>query len=184
MGRAGLRWVGPLVAVAIVAGAATAFGDLSGDFSSPPAPVPGHGYDTFLQMTGAQTGKFTGGVTLKSFAGAIDVLALDMPSTTTGTTPCAGIQFRKVTDGSTPQIFSAAQRNEQITKAVFSEIRPNPKGDLVTVRITALYGYISSVRHVDSTTTGAYDDVTLAPQNVTIQYLPAHTTTTYACQAP
>jgi type VI protein secretion system component Hcp len=182
VGKKRLRRLSLLVSVAIVAGAATAFGDLSSDFRAPAAPVLGHGTYSFLQMTGAQTGKFTGGVTTTHFEGAIQLLALDMPSSGAGAYPCSGIEFRELTNEETPKVFAAANRGEQITKAVFSETRASGRAaPEVTLRITAENARITSVHHVNSTTSGWYDDVVLAPTTVTIAYVPSRTSTTYSC---
>lgn len=183
MGRRNLRRVGLLVAVAIVAGAATAFGQLSSDFSSPPAPVPGgKGNAIYLRMTGAKPGEFTGPVTVTGFRGTIDVLALDMSSTPPGQTPCSGIEFRKPTDQTTPQLFLSERTNESIPTAIFTEVHKSTTGRLTgLLKITASKSTISSVHHVDSTTTGAYDDVTLTPTKVQVEWIPTGHITLYTC---
>jgi type VI protein secretion system component Hcp len=183
MGRSRLRLVGLLAAVAIVAGAATAFGDLTSDFSSPAAPVPGGtGSRIYLQMTGSLTGKFTGGVKVRGYTGAIDVLALDFSSTPTGQAPCNPIEFREPTDQQTPPILASTFRNETIT-AVFNEVHVTTKTTDLMFKVTASNAKITSIHHVDSTTTGAYEDVTLTPTKVAVEWVPTKHITQYLCSA-
>jgi type VI protein secretion system component Hcp len=183
MGKRHFRWVGLLVSVAIVAGAATAYGDLSGDFSSPPAPVPGGSHqDIYLQLVGATPGTFKGGVTTKGYEGDIQVLALDLPSTGNGQSPCSSIEFRKPTDASTPSLFLSQRENETISRATFMEARTTSgRPPYVVLKITATNATLTSVHHVDSTTTGPYEDVTLAPTKMSIEYVPTKHTVLYTC---
>ncbi len=182
MGKMRFRWVGLLVSVAIVAGAATAFGDLGSDFSSPAAPVPGtkSSPEIYLQMTGS-SGKFQGGVGVAGYAGDIQVLALDLPSTPTGQAPCSSIEFRKVTDQSTPALFLAERQNETVTSAVFNEVNYATRGPRLVLKVTAFNATISSIHHVDSTTTGAYDDVTLTPTKMSIEWVASKHAVLYTC---
>lgn len=183
MGKIRVRWVGLLVAVAIVAGAATAFGDLSGDFTQPGAPVPGGPAAIYLKMTGSQAPtNITGGVTVRGYMGQIAVLALDLPSTSPGSTPCSDVQFRKPTDEATTRLFAAQLRNEEITNAVFSEVHPAPMGgSQVFLKVTLQNATITSIHHVDSTKTGAYEDVTLSPTHVALEWMPSKHITEYNC---
>ena len=185
MGKTRFRWVGLLVSVAIVAGAATAFGDLTSDFSPTAAPVPGGtGSYIYLQMTGTTASQFTGPVQVSGYRGAIDVLALDLTSTPTGTSPCNGIEFRKPTDQTTPALFLAQRTNEAIKSAVFDEVHSLTKGSVVMLRATASNLTITSIHHVDSTTTGAYEDVTLTPAKVAVEWVPTKHITQYLCSPP
>jgi type VI protein secretion system component Hcp len=184
VGKIRVRWVGLLVAVAIVAGAATAFGDLSGDFAQTGAPVPGGPAQIYLKMTGSATPtSITGDVTAKGFANQIAVLALDLPSTSPGTVPCSDVQFRKPTDSATTRLFIAQLRSEEIPSAVFSEARPSSKGSAVFLKVTLENATITSIHHVDSTKTGAYEDVTLSPTHVAIEWMPTKHITEYNCRA-
>lgn len=190
--RLRVRWMGQLVAVALVAGAATAVAQLSDNFTNPPAPVPGHGLTTFLTMTGQKTGAFTGGVTQKGHEGAIAVLALQgglrVPVSNTGVpsgrAACNGIDFRKPTDQATPLLFTAAADNETITSATFSEFQASANGtEALTLQIRLTNAHITSIHHVNSTTTGAYEDVTLAPTTVAYTWKPTGTASKYGCSA-
>jgi type VI secretion system secreted protein Hcp len=193
MGRFRLRWIGPLVAVALTAGAATGLAQLSDNFTNPAAPVPGKGLVTYLSMTGT-TGKFTGGVTQGSHAGDISVLALDFglatpidPSTgqPTGRAACNGIDFRKPTDRATPLLFSAAAAGQNITSATFDEYQGGAQGiQTLALEIKVTNAIITSVHHVDGTTTGAYDDVTLKPGQVTMTWKPGNIKAQFSCSPP
>jgi type VI secretion system Hcp family effector len=180
------------VAVALVAGAATAVAQLSDNFTNPPAPVPGHGQLTFLSMTGQHTGAFTGGVTQKGHVGAIGVLGLEAGLTVSvgstgqpnGRAVCSGISFRKATDRATPLLFAAAGNNELITTATFTEYQTSTAGGQTqALQIKLTNAYITAVHHVDSTTSGPYEDVTLEPQKVTFTWKPAGTVAVYNCFA-
>jgi type VI secretion system secreted protein Hcp len=172
---------------------ATAVAQLSDNFTNPPAPVPGHGHVTYLTMTGARTGAFTGGVTLKGHAGAIEVLGLDggltdqIDSSTgqaTGKTLCTGINFRKPTDRSTPQLFNAAATLETITTATFDEYQVTSTGALqVALQIKLTNAHVTSIHHVTATTTGAFDDVTLVPSTVRVTWKPANVFSQHNCTA-
>jgi type VI secretion system Hcp family effector len=188
-GRLRLGRIGQLVAVALVAGAATAVAQLSDNFTNPPAPVPGHGTTTYLTMTGSH-GPFTGGVTAKGHAGAIAVLGLDGGITDTlsstgqpvGRAACDGVNFRKPTDRATPLLIAAAGDGETITTATFNEYQPAGAGtETLALQINLTDSIITSMHHVDSTTTGAYDDVTLVPAKVTYTWKPTGTVATYTC---
>jgi type VI secretion system Hcp family effector len=190
MRRLRVRWIGQLVAVALVAGAATAVAQLSDNFTNPPAPVPGHGQTTYLTMKGAKTGTFTGGVTLRTHVGAIAVLALQgglaspvsASGLPTGRAACTGIDFRKPTDRATPLLIAAAANDETITTATFSEYQTSPSGvESLTLQIKLTNAIITSVHHVDSTTTGPYDDVTLVPSVVSYLWKPTNTVAQYSC---
>ena len=190
MGRVRLRWAGPLAAVAIAAGAATGIAQLSDNFTNPPAPVPGHGSLTYLTMTGAHTGVFTGGVTQKAHVGAIAVLGLDAgltaatssTGTPVGRVTCDGVNFRKPTDRATPPIFAAAADGETIKTAVFNEYEPSPNGTQhLALQIKLTNSFIVSAHHVTATTTGPYDDVKLVPASVKITWAPSATVSQFSC---
>jgi type VI secretion system secreted protein Hcp len=194
VGRVRLRWTGPLIAVAIVAGATTAIAQLSDDFTNPPAPIPGHGQVTYLTMIGAHTGAFTGGVVQRTHEGAIAVLALDGGLTVptdqatgqpAGRATCNGVEFRKPTDRATPLLFDAAANNENITSATFNEYAANSQGAAVlTLQLRLTNAHLTSVHHVNGTTSGAYDDVTLVPSTVRVTWKPTGTVSQYDCRAP
>lgn len=189
MGRFRFRWIWSLVAVAMVAGAATGFAQLSDNFSSPAAPVPvvsGPALATYLTMKGQNTGTFKGGYMLNKQTGLIKVIGLDMGYDTTATPSCSDIEFRKLTDQTTPQLFHSARSGEQITSAAFNEYRTDPKGGTqsLALQIRMEGGVIKSIHHVDSVTTGPYDDVVLRPEgNVTVTWVPSHISDQY-CNAP
>jgi type VI secretion system secreted protein Hcp len=177
--------------VAITAGAATGIAQLSDNFTSPAAPVPGHGVLTYLSMKGAHTGAFTGGVTQAGHKGAIAVLGLDVELTVptsqstglpSGKAVCKGLNFRKPTDRATPLLFAAAATGETITSAIFNEYQTSPAGkQMLTLQIRLTNAFISSLHHVNATTTGAYDDATLVPSAVTLTWKPTNTTSQYNC---
>jgi type VI secretion system Hcp family effector len=179
----------PLAATALVVGASAAFGALNDNFSKPGAPVPGNGPVAFLTMRGATSGAFTGAVTEPRHHGAIEVLALDFglshpiaPSTglAIGHSICAGVSFRKPTDRTTPRLFAAAATNEVITRAVFDEAGRGPgSANALTIELTN--ATVTSVHHVDATTTGRYEDVTLAPQKITFIWEPGGVTAEHDC---
>ena len=174
------RFAVPLAAAAIVIGASVASGALDGNFTNREAPVPGQGTLGYLKMTGATTGTFVGDVNTRGHAGAIGVLALDLGLTrpvdeggrVLGRERCDAVSFRKRTDRSTPQLFHAEATNETITSAVFDQVSPGtpnaPSATVLTVDLTN--AVISSIHHVDATTTGAYEDVTLIPQKMTVTW--------------
>jgi type VI secretion system secreted protein Hcp len=186
-----LGWSVPLAAIAIVVGAAAAFGALGESYTPPPAPVPGKGLATFLAMKGQKTGSFIGGATQKGREGQIQVIALDFglksprdPASglPTGKTICEGVNFRKPTDQSTPLLLNALSTNENITSAVFNEFRPSTQGSeqqFFTVELTN--SSLAVLHAVTATTTGAYDDVTLIPQQVKVTWKPGGIVATYDC---
>jgi type VI protein secretion system component Hcp len=166
------RWVGPLVAVALVAGAATGIAQLSDNFTSHSAPLPLHGpMSTYLVMTGADTGQFDGGSTWTPEKGAIALIGLDTEYTSGDfAAGCQDISFRKPTDGTTPLLFNSLNNDESITNATFTEWKGGPtsgggggKGPQRVFQIKVAGGHITSVHHVWATTTGAYEDVTVRP---------------------
>jgi type VI secretion system Hcp family effector len=194
MRRPRLRLAVPLAATSIVVGASAAFGALSDNFTNPTAPVPGHGAFAYLTMKGATTGTFTGGVTVSGHAGEIEVLALDFGLTTpvdaatgqsSGPTACDGVSFRKPTDRSTPLLVSAETSGEAITSAVFDEVGSGGAAGIAqnVFTVTLTNATITSVHHVDATTTGAYEDVTLtAPETVTVTWNQGGITSTFNCK--
>jgi type VI secretion system Hcp family effector len=192
-GRPRVRWIGQLVAVALVVGAATAFAQLSDNFTNPPAPVPGHGTLTYLTMTGSVTGKFTGGVAQKGHEGAIAVLGLDAGLTVatdqntglpTGRAACDGVHFRKPTDRATPLLLHAAGTGENITSAYFNEYQTSPSGQAqIALQVKLTNARITSLHHVTATTTGAFDDLTLVPAVVRFTWKPSNTVSEFTCRA-
>lgn len=185
-----LRLTVSLAAIAFVVGASAAFGALNNNFTKPGAPVPGHGPVAFLTMRGATSGAFIGGVTEPHHQGAIAVLALDFglshptqPSTglALGHSVCTGVNFRKPTDRTTPRLFAAAATNEVITRAVFDEVGPAPGGNANSLTIELTNATVTSAHHVDATTSGRYEDVTLAPQRITFTWEPGAVTAEHDC---
>ncbi len=183
MGKLRVRWIGPLVAVAIVAGAATGLAQLSDNFTNPAAPVPGPAPASYLVT---KNPAITGGATASGHKGQISVLGLDFGANYNSL--CSGLDFRKPTDQATPTLFNAAMTNQTIGTATFTEYRaagpvkgsaPEPTLQIIATNSTV------SIHHVDATTTGAYDDVTLTPNNVTIKWLAGpssqHTATHFQC---
>lgn len=175
-----LRWVLLLCAVALVVGASAAFGALSDTFSKPPPPLPAHRAVAQLMMTGQSTGNFAGSGPSRT----IDVVALDFElmrqnDSHTGlpTLPpvCGRVNFRKPTDQSTPLLFLAADRGENITRAIFRE-----NG----LEIMLTNAVIASVHHVAAGTTGQYEDVALAPERITTTWTATGITTTQDCSRP
>jgi type VI secretion system secreted protein Hcp len=189
--RGVVGWSVPLAAIAIVVGAAAAFGALGDSYTPPTAPVPGKGLSTFLAMKGQKTGIFNGGTTQKGREGQIQVIALDfglksphdpVSGLPTGKTVCEAVNFRKPTDQSTPLLLNAISTNENITSAVFNEFRTTTQGSeqqFFTVELTN--SSLAAVHAVTATTTGAYDDVTLIPQRVKVTWKPGGVIATYDC---
>lgn len=171
--RLRLRWVGPLVAVAIVAGAATGFAQLGNDFTNPSSPVPGTAPDTQLTMTW-HTVRNTYHLTMNA-------IALDT-GVTNQAPPCQDLEFRKPTDQTTPELFDLAATNQTFSSAVFTEYRGSGSKVTKAFMITLTNATIVSIHHVDATTTGAYDEVTLQPNQVTVKWAPSTAAPyTYSC---
>jgi type VI protein secretion system component Hcp len=166
------RWITPLVAVALVAGAATGIAQLSDNFNHGGAPLPKHGLmETYLSMTGANTGKFEGPATFFRESRTIPLVALDTEYDSNDFSPaCQDISFRKATDQTTPLLFASLNSGEEITSATFDEWRVG-KQPMRTFQISLTGGHITAVHHVWASTTGAYDEVTLRPTgNLTFTY--------------
>jgi hypothetical protein len=167
VGNIRFRWIGPLVAVALVAGAATGIAQLSDNFSNRAAPTPPHGLmSAFLSMTGGDTGHFDGPSTFKGEPRSIPLIAIDTEFNSSDfSAGCQDISFRKAVDQTTPLLFNSLNSDETITSATFTEWKAgeHPSRIFQITLSGGSAGHLISVHHVWATTTGPYDDVTLRP---------------------
>jgi len=172
-----LRWILPLAAIAIVAGASVASGAFRDNFTKPVPPLPGHGAVAHLTLTGRHQGQIRGG----GANGAINVVGLDFlvkrgfdagTQLPIGKALCRGVSFRKPTDSSTPALFEAFSRNEVITQAVFRE-----NGLTITLTSAA----VGSVHHLAAAQSGHFEDVVLAPSRIEFAWDATGETTVHEC---
>ena len=172
-----LRWILPLAAIAIVAGASVTFGAFRDNFTKPVPPLPGHGAVAHLTLTGRHQGEIKGG----GANGAINVVGLDFllkrgfdarTQLPIGKALCRGVSFRKPTDSSTPALFEAFSRNEVISQAVFRE-----NGLTITLTNAA----VASVHHLAAAQSGHFEDVVLAPNRIEFAWDATGETTVHEC---
>ena len=183
-----LRVAVPLTAVAIVAGAAAAFGDVSENFTPPTAPT---GTVAYLKASDAN-GPIVGTSTTKARPGQILVIALEFGveapynSGNIGQTACDGVTFRKPVDISTPRWYQDAENGDRLTSAVFDEsaATASPSGAGAGLLVTLTSVAVTAVHTVDGGKAGLnYEDVTLHPDHVVISW-PGHGSTSFNCTAP
>jgi type VI secretion system Hcp family effector len=135
-------------------------------------------------LTGRLRLRWVGPLGVIGLDGGLTVATSSSTGLPTGRVSCDGINFRKPTDRSTPALFAAAARGETISNATFNEYQLFSSGVRTLALQTKLKNvFISSLHHVNATTTGAYDDVTPVPAVVTLTWKPTNKTSQVSCHS-